>query len=84
MTKKSRQKFKYLENEKNFQDEIKSIFHHFKKAFIEENKNNFVWMVRSDFKIDFNVYIFPSRTHVTLTSSINFGDQKTECGWQNR
>ena len=30
MTKKSRQKiFRYLENEKNFQDEIKRIFHHF-------------------------------------------------------
>ena len=28
MTKKSRQKFKYLENEKSFQGEIKSIFHH--------------------------------------------------------
>ena len=29
MTKKSRQKFKYLENEKGFQGEIKNIFHHF-------------------------------------------------------
>ena len=29
MTKKSRQKFKYLENEKNFWGEIKSTFHHF-------------------------------------------------------
>ena len=28
MTKKSRQKFKYLENEKSFWGEIKSIFHH--------------------------------------------------------
>ena len=26
-------KFKYLENEKNFQDEIKSIFHQFSRAF---------------------------------------------------
>ena len=33
MTKKSRQKFKYLENEKSFYGEIKSIFHFFKKAF---------------------------------------------------
>ena len=41
MTKKLRQKFKYLENEKNFYDEIKSIFHHFYKAFIEANKKNF-------------------------------------------
>ena len=29
MTKKSRQKFKYLENKKSFEDEIKNIFHHF-------------------------------------------------------
>ena len=28
-TQKSRQKFKYLENEKSFEREIKSIFHHF-------------------------------------------------------
>ena len=33
MTKKSRQKFKYLENEKSFQGEIKSIFYHFKRTF---------------------------------------------------
>ena len=29
LTKKSRQKFKYLENKKSFQGEIKTIFHHF-------------------------------------------------------
>ena len=29
MRKKSRQKLKYLENEKNFSGEIKRIFHHF-------------------------------------------------------
>ena len=29
MTKKSTQKLKYLENEKSFYGEIKSIFHHF-------------------------------------------------------
>ena len=29
MANRSRQKLKYLENEKSFQDEIKSIFHHF-------------------------------------------------------
>ena len=33
MTKKSRQKLKYLKNEKRFYGEIKSIFHHFKRAF---------------------------------------------------
>ena len=31
MTKKSRQKFEYLENEKSFSGEIKSIFHQFKR-----------------------------------------------------
>ena len=33
MTKNSRQKFKYLENEKNFQDEIKKHFSSFLKDF---------------------------------------------------
>ena len=33
----SKQKFKYLENEKSFYGEIKSIFRHFLTAFIEEN-----------------------------------------------
>ena len=37
MIKMSRQKFKYLENEKSFEDEMKSIFHHFKRTFIEAN-----------------------------------------------
>ena len=30
-----------LKNEKSFQDEIKSIIHHFKRAFFEANKINF-------------------------------------------
>ena len=38
MTKKSRQKFKHLENEKSLEDEIKSIFHHYCRAIIEANK----------------------------------------------
>ena len=38
MTKTSRQKHKCLENEMNFQDEIKSTFHHFYRAFIEPSK----------------------------------------------
>ena len=41
MPKKSRQKFKYLENEKSFYDEIKSIFHQFWRAIIEANKQFF-------------------------------------------
>ena len=46
MPKKSRQKLKYLENKKRFEDEIKSIFHHFWRAAIEANKK--FW--ESDFK----------------------------------
>ena len=42
-TKKSKQKFKYLENEKISSYEIKSIFRHFERAyFIEANKRNFL------------------------------------------
>ena len=36
MTKKSRQKFKDLENEKSFKDEIKSIFRHFKEISLRQ------------------------------------------------
>ena len=36
MAKKSRQKFKYLENKKSFQD------HHFQRAFIKANKTIFL------------------------------------------
>ena len=50
MTTKSRQKFKDLEDENTFQDEIKSIFHYFQKAFIEANKNIFFGRGESDFK----------------------------------
>ena len=39
MPKMSRQKFKYLENEKSFEDKIKGIFHRFWRAIIEENYN---------------------------------------------
>ena len=42
ITKKSRQIFKYLENEKSFLDEIKTIFHHFGRAIIEANKKFFL------------------------------------------
>ena len=34
MTEKSRQKVKYIENEKSFQDEIKSISRPFERVFI--------------------------------------------------
>ena len=35
MTIKSRQHFKYLENKKSFEDELKSIFQNFERGFIE-------------------------------------------------
>ena len=50
MPKKSRQKVKYLENEKSFQDEIKRTFHHFWRAIIEANKNFFFERWESYFK----------------------------------
>ena len=37
MTKKSRQKFKYLKNENSFQSEINSIFHYFKGLSVGKN-----------------------------------------------
>ena len=37
MPKKSIQKFKYLENEKSFEDNIKNIFYNFWRAIIEAN-----------------------------------------------
>ena len=37
MTKKSRQKFKHPKNEKSFNGEIKSIFHHFKGLSVAKN-----------------------------------------------
>ena len=47
MPKKSRQKLKYLENEKSFQDEIKSTFHHFWRAIIETNNKKMIfWEVK--------------------------------------
>ena len=51
MTKMSRQKHKCLENKKNFQDEIKSIFHLFYRAFIEPNKT-----LGFDFSVDGILY----------------------------
>ena len=48
-SKNSRQKFKYFEKEKSFEDEIKSIIHHFKRNFIEANKTNFFGRLEPDF-----------------------------------
>ena len=52
MTKKSRQKLQYLENEKSFKDEIKSIFHLFWRAIIEANNTVFFGRWESNFKSD--------------------------------
>ena len=52
MPKKLRQKFKYLENEKNLQDEMKSIFHHFWSAEAELNH----WSKKSYGKVRVRLY----------------------------
>ena len=49
MTKKSRQKHKYLENEKN---EVKSIFHHFKRASNAASNTIFLGGESPTLKID--------------------------------
>ena len=65
MTKKSRQKVKYLENEKSFWDEIKNIFHLFETAFNEANKTFFFGRWGFDFnKIEFLVFMFWSIKYV--------------------
>ena len=52
MTKKSRQKFKYLDNKKSFSDEMRSILHHFESTFIEakKKKKKFFRKTDSNFK----------------------------------
>ena len=50
MTKKSRQNFKHLDKEKSFLDEIKSIFHHFWRDFIETNKKKYFGRWEPNFK----------------------------------
>ena len=43
-------KTKYIEKEKSFPDEIKTIFHHFKRFSIKQMTKFFFWKVReSDF-----------------------------------
>ena len=49
MTKTSWQKLKYLENEKSFYDEIRSIFHHVKWTFNQANNTIFFGRWESDF-----------------------------------
>ena len=47
MTKKSRQKLKYFGNAKNFENELKSIFLNFERAFNEASNTSFFWEVRA-------------------------------------
>ena len=49
MTKMSKEKFKYLENETSFYDEIKIIFHHFKGLSLKQIKRNFFGRWETDF-----------------------------------
>ena len=63
MTKKSRQKLKYLKKEKSFQDEIKSIFHHLRRAIIEANKKKESGFINEQFtskQLLLLAFIFPS------------------------
>ena len=53
MTKKSRQKFKYIENEKSFYDETKCIFISVKELLLKQIKQIFFRKWESDFKIMF-------------------------------
>ena len=78
MSKNSRQKFKYLENEKSFEDKIKSIFHHFGRAIIEANKK-FFGRWEPDFKLLGNVSskIHFSRYLLAFLQYENFIQSKT-------
>ena len=49
--------YKYLENEKSFQDEIKSIIHHFKGLSNEANNRIFSGRWKSNFNAFVNKYI---------------------------
>ena len=67
MTENSRQKIKYLENEKSFYDEMKSIFHHLQRAFIEANE-------KSDFDLPLLWRVIPHS--VTIFMIWNAAEQK--------
>ena len=83
MTKKSRQKLEYLENEKSFWCEIKSIFHHFQRAFSCQRLSQ-TWECAFNFKISGVItwFINNCNTHTahfsrskgnqTITFSSNF------------
>ena len=63
MNKKSRQKLKYLENKRRFEDETRCSFHHFLMAFIEANKAIIFARWEPDYKLKLNEnYFLPQRS----------------------
>ena len=46
-TKKSGQEYKYFNNKKSFNHEIKNIFHHFIKEFHRRKEKKNYWKVRA-------------------------------------
>ena len=58
--------YKYLENEKSFQDEIKSIIHHFKGLSNEANNRIFSGRWKSNFNAFVNKYILSGNLKVDV------------------
>ena len=52
-TKMYEHKFRYLKNKKSFQQEIKSIFHHFHRLLVESDKTKFFQRREPNFKLFF-------------------------------
>ena len=78
MTKMSREKFKYLQKEKSFYDEIKSIFHHFYGAFIEANKKKCFWKVRVRLQNLSKSIIFTCSLNRASTNRSNWPDARNK------
>ena len=57
MEREKSQKFEYLENEMSFLDEIKNIFHSFKRAIIWRKNKNLIKIAGTSFKMNKSVYI---------------------------
>ena len=74
MNKKSRQKLKYLENEKSFCDEIKSIFHHFLMTFTNSNKVE-RWEFFGRWEFDFQLWV----QWTSLTCSKMAKERRSSC-----
>ena len=73
MTKKSRQKFKYLEYEESFLGETKIIFHHFKGLSLKQIKY-FSWKVSSELNLPQkapSVFVTKSADKIIISSCFN-------------